>query len=147
MERENLCSVAPTARREKPQAAPTARESTDAEHRGGAARSGVGAGAKGLRCSALAIGQLETGGAGGQGKAVQDPEAGGLGSLQTCEGQPGSGWRRWTVDCGVRGQPFGQPLQALESAVVRELLSSAGAAGRDSKSEWRDATGGDFGRW
>jgi hypothetical protein len=25
MERENLCSVAPTARREKPQAAPTAR--------------------------------------------------------------------------------------------------------------------------
>ena len=33
-----------------------------------------GAGAKGLRCSALAIGQLETGGAGGRGKAVQDPK-------------------------------------------------------------------------
>ena len=101
-----------------------------------------GAGAKGLRCSALAIGQLETGGACGQGKAVQDPEAGSLGSFQTCEGQPGSGWRRRTVDCGVRGQPVGQPLQALESAVVRELLSSAGTAGRDSKSEWRAATVG-----
>jgi len=32
-----------------------------------------GAGAKGLRCSALATGQLETGGARGRGKAVQDP--------------------------------------------------------------------------
>src|SRR5215510_2104292 len=62
-----------------------------------------GAGAKGQRCSALAIGQPETGGAHGRGKAVQDPEAGSLGSLQTCEGQPGSGWRGWTVDCGVRG--------------------------------------------
>jgi hypothetical protein len=37
---------------------------------------------------------------------------------------------------------FGQPLQALESAVVRGLLSVAGAAGRDSKSKWRDATVG-----
>jgi hypothetical protein len=29
----------------------------------------------------------------------------------------------------INSQPFGQPLQALESAVVRELLSVAGAAG------------------
>src|SRR5262245_22784154 len=65
---------------------------------------------------------------------------GSLGSLQACEGQPGSGWRGWTVDCRVRGQPCGQPLQALEPAVVRELLPSAGAAGRNSKSEWWDAT-------
>src|SRR4029077_15145054 len=42
-----------------------------------------------------------------RGKAVQDPEAGSLGGLQTCEGQPGSGWRGWTVDCGVRGQLSG----------------------------------------
>src|SRR5262249_23725872 len=51
-------------------------ESTEAGRRGGAARSSVegpcnGAGAKGLRCSALATGQLETGGACGRGKAVQ----------------------------------------------------------------------------
>src|SRR6266700_348053 len=52
-------------------------ESTEAERRDGAAR--------------------------GRGKAVQDPETGNLGSLQTCEGEPGSGWSRWTVDCGVRG--------------------------------------------
>src|SRR5215831_18745223 len=136
MERENLCTVAPMARREKPQAAPTARPKVPMQS------AGAEAGAKGLRCSALATGQLETGGAGGRGKAVQDPKTGSLGSLQACEGQPGSGWRGWTVDCGVRGQPFGQPLQALEPAVVRELLSSAGASDRDSKSEWWDATVG-----
>src|SRR5262245_27085751 len=82
------------------------------------------------------------GGACGQGKAVQDSETGSLGGLQACEGQPGSGWSGWTVDCGVRGQPFGQPLQALEPAVVRELLPSAGAAGRHSKGEWWDTTVG-----
>src|SRR6202045_3923353 len=65
------------------------------------------------------------------------------GSLQACEGQPGSGRSRWTVDCGVRGQPFGQPLQALEPAVVRELFSSAGAAGRYSEGGWWDAAIGD----
>src|SRR5262245_24834968 len=67
---------------------------------------------------------------------------GSLGSLQACEGQPGSGWRGRTVDCGVRCQPFGQALQALEPAVVRELLSSAGAAGRHSKGELWDGTVG-----
>src|SRR6266446_1031033 len=85
---------------------------------------------------------LVTGGACGQGKAVQDPETGNLGSLQTCEGEPGSGWSRWTVDCGVRGQPFGQPLQALESHVLRELLSSAGAACRYSENRGRYAAVG-----
>jgi hypothetical protein len=83
-----------------------------------------------------------TGGARGRGKAVQDPQTGDLGSLQTCEGEPGSGWSRWTVDCGVRGQPFGQPLQALESHVLGELLSSAGAAGRYSESRRRYAAVG-----
>src|SRR5262249_59831100 len=82
------------------------------------------------------------GGACGQGKAVQDSETGSLGGLQACEGQPGSGWRGWTVDCGVRGQPFGQPLQALEPAVVRDLLPSAGAAGRHFQSEWWGTTVG-----
>jgi hypothetical protein len=38
----------------------------------------------------VAIGQLETGGAYGRGEAVQDPQTGGLGSLQTCEGEPGN---------------------------------------------------------
>src|SRR5215472_16617746 len=65
------------------------------------------------------------------------------GRPSSVEGQPGSGWCGWAVDCGVRGQPFGQPLQALEPAVVRELLSSAGIAGRYSQGEWWDATVGD----
>ena len=64
-------------------------ESTDTQGRDGAARSsieGPGAGAKGLRCSALAMGQLVTGRTHGRGKAVSDPQAGSLGSLQACEG-------------------------------------------------------------
>src|SRR5262249_233747 len=66
----------------------------------GRGRAGNGGGGKGLGCSALAIGQLETGGARGRGKAVQDPETGSLGSLQTCEGQPGSGRRGWISVAG-----------------------------------------------
>src|SRR6516164_593671 len=64
MERENLCFV--TSEDVKGQAASGSNregESTEAERRGG--------GAKGLRCSALAIGQPETGGARWRGKAVQ----------------------------------------------------------------------------
>src|SRR5262249_49600334 len=60
-----------------------------------------GAGPKGLRCSAEATGQPATGGAHGQGKAVRHPQEGNLGSLQTREGQPGSGWGRRTVDCRI----------------------------------------------
>ncbi len=139
----NVRTSAPVPR-EKAQAAQTARPKVPMRSlRDGAVRSSaegsvMGAGAKGLRCSALAAGQLATGGARGQGKAVCDPQAGGLGSLQTCGGEPGSGWSGRAVDCGVRGQPIGQPLQALEPAVVGELFSSAGAAGRNSKGEWRD---------
>ena len=40
---------------------------------------------------------------------------------------------------GLRGQSCEQPLQALEPAVLRELLSSAGAPGRYPEGEWRDA--------
>ena len=35
-----------------------------------------------------------------------------------------------------------KPLQTLESAVVRELLSSAGTTGGNSESGWRDAAVG-----
>ena len=50
----------------------------------------------GLRCSALATGQLATGGTRGQGKAVSDPQTGGVGGLRACEGQQGA--------AGVDGQ-------------------------------------------
>src|SRR5215471_17483361 len=76
MERENLCFVTPMTRRDKPQAAPTARarvpkRGAGAEQPVVASKACNGAGAKGLRCSALATGQLETGGACGRAKAVQ----------------------------------------------------------------------------
>src|SRR5262245_44189662 len=132
-ERENLCC---DAKGEVTSGYHREGESTDAEHRDGAARSSaegpvMGVGAKGLRCSAEAVGQLATGGACGRGKAVRDPETGGLGSFRACEGEPGSGWSGWTVDSRVRGQPCGQPLQALESDVLGEPLPSGGPPGRD----------------
>ena len=46
---------------------------------------------QGAGFTAVALGQPATGGARGQGKAVRHPEAGGVGGLQACEGQPGSG--------------------------------------------------------
>jgi hypothetical protein len=69
MERENLHCVTPFANREG--------ESTD-----------------GLRCSALAWANWRQDRTRGRGKVVSDPQAGSLGSLQACKGQPGSGWRR-----------------------------------------------------
>src|ERR1700704_1490520 len=92
------------------------------------------------------MGQLVTGRTHGRGKAVSDPQAGSLGSLQECEGQPGSGWRRRTIDRRLRGQPVGQPLQALESNVLRELLPPAGAARRHSESKWWHQAVGAFQR-
>ena len=123
-------------------------ESTDAARRGGAARSSDEGPVMGLERRGCVVqpwpraNRALTGGARGSGKAVLDRQARGLGSLQACEGQPGSGWSGRTVDCGLRGQPFGQPLQALESPVLWELLSSAGASRRDSEGEWRDAAVG-----
>src|SRR3982074_2638279 len=148
MERENLFS---DVKGQATSGSNREGESTEAERRDGAARSsdegsvmGLERGGCVVQPRSLANGRHPvTGGARGRGKAVQDPQTGSLGSLQTCEGEPGSGWSRWAVDCGVRGQPFGQPLQALEPAVVRELFSSAGAAGRYSEGGWWDAAIGD----
>ena len=150
MERENLHCVTRPMGGVKGQATSGSNregESTDTQRRDGAARSSdegpvMGLERRGCVVQPEAMGQLATGGARGQGKAVRDPQTGSLGSLQACEGQPGSGWSRRTVDSEIRGQPFGQPLQALESNVVRELLSSAGAAGRYSEGGWWDAAVG-----
>ena len=54
----------------------------------------------------------------------------------------GGGWGRRTVDRGVRGQPSWQPLQALEPAVLGELLPSTGATGGHPQGKWRDASVG-----
>ena len=54
----------------------------------------------------------------------------------------GGGWGRRTVDRGVRGQPRWQPLQALEPAVLGELLPSTGATGGHPQGERRHASVG-----
>jgi hypothetical protein len=66
-------------------------------------------------------------------EAVCDLQAGRLGGLVEGQGQQGRGRRRRAVTFRVRGGPQGEPLQALEPAVVGELLPAAGARGRDTE--------------
>src|SRR5499427_11108182 len=62
---------------------------------------------------------------------------GGLGSIQTSQSEPRSGRGRRTVNCGFRKGPEREPVQDLESDVVGQLLSAAGANGEDTESQWR----------
>src|SRR6266540_5011944 len=75
-------------------------------------------------------------------QAVCDFEAAGLGGVAEGEGQPGSGGCRRGVDPGVRGEPDGEPLQALESALLGELPAAAGEGGRDPQAQRRVAGAG-----
>src|SRR6266536_1295474 len=77
-----------------------------------------------------------------EGQAVCCFEAAGLGGVAEGEGQPGSGGCRRGVDPGVRGEPDGEPLQALESALLGELPAAAGEGGRDPQAQRRDAGAG-----
>src|SRR6266581_2450025 len=70
------------------------------------------------------------------GQAVCCFEAAGLGGVAESEGQPGGCRCRRAVDPGVRGEPDGEPLQALESALFGELHAAAGEGGRDTKAQW-----------
>lgn len=69
-------------------------------------------------------------------EAVRDFQGGGLASLPEGESQSGSRRRRWAVDRGVRRRPEEEPVQALESDVLGELLSTAGADGGDTEAGW-----------
>src|SRR5829696_10077515 len=60
------------------------------------------------------------------GQAVSDLQVGGLGGVSEGQGQPGRGWGRRADDRAVRTGPAREPVQALESAVVGELLPAAG---------------------
>src|SRR5215831_10679557 len=60
---------------------------------------------------------------------------GGLGSIQTSKSEPRSGRGRRAVDCGFRKGPEKEPVQDLESNVVGQLLSTAGADGENSESK------------
>src|SRR5918995_399993 len=66
-------------------------------------------------------------------EAVCDLQAGGLGGLVEGQGQQGRGRRGRTVAFRVREGPRGEPLQALEPALVGELLPAAGARGGDTE--------------
>src|SRR5579872_5586107 len=75
--------------------------------------------------------QPAMGGADEGGKAVLYFQVGGLGGVQTSKSEPGSGRGRRAVDCGLREEP----VQDLESDVVGQLLSAAGADGEDPESK------------
>src|SRR5712691_10318034 len=83
------------------------------------------------------VNRREVGGAGeraeAEGEAVCDLQTCRLGGLREGQGQPGGRGCRWGVDRGVRGRPEREPVQALESALVGELLPAAGAGGRDTE--------------
>src|SRR5450759_3185778 len=61
-------------------------------------------------------------GAGEQAEAVCDREGGGLEGISQGQGQQRGRWGRRGVDRGVREGPQGEPLQALESDVLGELV-------------------------
>src|SRR6266571_723539 len=67
------------------------------------------------------------------GQVVCDFEAAGLGGVAAGEGQRGGCGCRRGVAPGVRGEPCGEPLQALESAVRGVLPAAAGEGGRDTE--------------
>src|SRR2546421_4106450 len=62
---------------------------------------------------------------------------GGLGSLFEGKEQSRGGRPGWAVDRGFRKGLEKEPVPDLESDVVRELLSAAGADGEDPESQWR----------
>ena len=66
-------------------------------------------------------------------KAVYDPETDRLGSVQESESESRRSRSGWSVAGGVREGLEEQSLQALESNVVRKLLSTTGQARRDSE--------------
>src|SRR3954468_10408806 len=135
MERENLslrCKGRCKGRR--PSGSNRKDQSTDAGHRGGAARrreegSVMELDQRGCSVPPRPRANREREELCGQGKAVFHPEAGRLGRFPEGEGQPGSGWCRRADDWWVLGGSCQHPLPALESHVLRELLSSTGAAG------------------
>ena len=68
---------------------------------------------------------------------------GSLGSLFTGKEQSRGGRPGWAIDRGIRKGLEEEPLQNLESDVVRELLSAASADGEDPESQWRREDVGD----
>src|ERR1700722_10983543 len=66
-----------------------------------------------------------------------------MGSLQEGKSKPRCGWGGRTNDRGLRGLSWKQPVQALESDVVRQLLSGASQAGGHTEERWQDAAVGD----
>src|SRR5215472_1061794 len=66
-------------------------------------------------------------------EALRDPEGGREGGVPEGQSQQGGAGSRRGVDQGVREEPGREPLQALESDVLGELLPAAGPSGRDTK--------------
>src|SRR6266516_5099797 len=85
----------------------------------------------------LAVNRACAGGAGERveagGQVVCGFQAAGLGGVAGGEGQRGGCGCRRGVDPGVRGEPCGEPLRALESALRGVLHAAAGEGGRDSE--------------
>src|SRR5215218_2967929 len=79
-------------------------------------------------------------------EAVCDPEAGGGGSVQEGESEPGWAGGGWVHDRGVRDRAAGQVVRDLEPDVLGVVCSAAGEGCRGAEAAWRghaDARGAD----
>ena len=70
------------------------------------------------------------------GKPFEISEAGCLGGVGESQGKQGSARSGRGVDRGLREGSEGQPVQDLESDVVRDVLPAAGAGGGDREGTW-----------
>ena len=104
-ERENLCS---DAKGEVTSGSNREDQSTDAEHRGGAARSRDEGSVMELDRRGCVVqprpwANRQREEPVDEAKPFDIPKREVWEAFKTCEGQPGSGWSRRTVDCGLRG--------------------------------------------
>src|SRR6266700_1910570 len=80
------------------------------------------------------------GGVDEQVKAVCDLRSGSQGGISQGQGQQGGRRRRRGDDRRVRKGPGREPVQALESYVLGELLSATRASSRDTEAGWEGDT-------
>src|SRR6266511_3472816 len=71
------------------------------------------------------------------GQAVCDRQVGGRGGVSEGQGQPGRGGCRRVHDRAVRAEPEEQPVQAVEPALVGQLLPTAGEGRGDTQERGR----------
>ena len=118
-------------------------DSTDARPRGGATRSSYEATVMGVALSGHApASTAQAGGTRAHDKIVRNSQSTRLECVQTSQSKWWKRWCRSTIDRRLRNFPQRQPVQTLESDVLRQLLSAAGQGCADPEEERGHANAG-----